>query len=154
MPHRHEALLGPSLSFCPRRMGTRHLQDPKTLLAPTSPAGLRTLFFLAFTLEVSTWAWSKERPLTLGSGRFCSLSSSVKGVGRGAQCPGEHRGGHASRPLSAALSRTGKGLGMVPFSSPSPGHSVPYQATPLQKTTSLNSYTTHLLKTYLEGISS
>lgn len=93
MPHRHEALLGPSLSFCPRRMGTRHLQDPKTLLALTSPAGLRTLFFLAFTSEVSTWAWSKERPLTLGSGRFCSLSSSVKGVGREAQCPGEHRGG-------------------------------------------------------------
>lgn len=37
------------------------------------------------TSEKSTWAWLKEMPLMLGSGRLCSLSHSARGRQEGAQ---------------------------------------------------------------------
>lgn len=37
------------------------------------------------TSEKSTWAWLKEMPLMLGSGRPCSLSHSTRGRQEGAQ---------------------------------------------------------------------
>lgn len=54
--------------------------DSKTLLALTSHLCLQKLLYPAFTSENSTRALLKEMPLMLGSGRCCSLSSSVNGV--------------------------------------------------------------------------
>lgn len=100
-------------------------QDPSSSDLPWG--GVRKLFFLAFTLEGSTWAWLKEIPLTLGSGRSCSPSSSARGVGRGAQCPGECRVGprQLTPGCSTVQNREGTWCDQAPFSSPSSGDTVP-----------------------------
>nr|KAF6422736.1 hypothetical protein HJG63_008557 [Rousettus aegyptiacus] len=102
-------------------------------------------------------------PLTLGSQRSCSLSSSVRGLDRGAQCPGGQRclwvqgrgsmgPGHLTPGCSTAQNRQGTGW-VLHFPSSGSDVSIPHQALPLQKATSLQ-MSTLLLKTYIQGISS
>lgn len=74
----------------PCRVGTRHL-GPQGPPSSALPRVSQEAPFSALTSEGSIRAWSKEMPLMLGSGRPCSLSSSARGAGRGAQCPGGRR---------------------------------------------------------------